>query len=63
MIEGFVAILSGAASVNSTLLRAIGRTKFYSLLMVCNQILLWDTLSIIFLFVCGYNGWACQYAM
>lgn len=53
LMEGFIAIFSGAGSVNSTLLRVIGKSWVYSLLMIVDQILLWDGLSSIFLFVIG----------
>jgi len=54
--EGVCCIFVSSNAAFSTILRIIGKTKEYSMLMIINQVVLWDTLSVLFLFWFGWSG-------
>ena len=56
LFESFNCIFSATNATISTILRIIGKSFQYSFIMIFDQILIWDGLSILFLFVFSLGG-------
>ena len=54
--EGVGCIFNGSSASFSTVLRIIGKTREYSIQMLTNQFIIWDSLSAFFLFILNMKG-------